>query len=68
KMPNIRSKASMTHEDIKDLVTRQVAKEMETPDAARNLEPLNEIRDEGENGGNRGNGNEGNGNGGNGNW
>ncbi|GKF63059.1 hypothetical protein Tco_0183113, partial [Tanacetum coccineum] len=47
----------------------RVAKEMETRDAARNLEPLNEIGDEqeGENGGNGNRGNGGNGNGGNGN-
>ncbi|GJY99171.1 putative reverse transcriptase domain-containing protein [Tanacetum coccineum] len=66
----------MTHEEVKELVTRRVAKEMEAREAAMNLEPLNENRDEQEgrnggngNGGNRGNenrGNGGNGNGGNG--
>ncbi|GJY33515.1 putative reverse transcriptase domain-containing protein [Tanacetum coccineum] len=58
----------MTHEDIEDLVTRRVAKEMEAREAAMNLEPLNENGDEqeGENGGNGNGGNGGNGNGGNG--
>ncbi|GJY70773.1 putative reverse transcriptase domain-containing protein, partial [Tanacetum coccineum] len=76
KIPNTRSGASMTLEEIDDLVTRRVAEEMEAREAAMNLEPLNENGDEqdGKNGGNgnRGNGgnengcNEGNGNGGNG--
>ncbi|GJR26040.1 putative reverse transcriptase domain-containing protein [Tanacetum coccineum] len=74
KMPNTRSGASMTHEDVEKLVTRRVAEEMEAREAARTFEPLNENGDEqeGENGGNRGNGNggnggnKGNGNGGNG--
>ncbi|GKB99171.1 putative reverse transcriptase domain-containing protein, partial [Tanacetum coccineum] len=61
KMPNIRYGASMTHEEVKDLVTR----EMEARKAARTLEPLNENGDEQE-GENGGNGNGGNGNGGNG--
>ncbi|GJU22008.1 reverse transcriptase domain-containing protein [Tanacetum coccineum] len=54
KMPNTRSGASMTHEEVKELVTRRVAKEMEAREAAMNLEPLNENRDEqeGRNGGN----------------
>nr|GEY35467.1 putative reverse transcriptase domain-containing protein [Tanacetum cinerariifolium] len=69
----------MTHEKVKELVARRVAKEMEAREAARNLETLNENGDEqeGENGGNGGNengdnggnenrGNRGNGNGGNG--
>ncbi|GJW78477.1 putative reverse transcriptase domain-containing protein [Tanacetum coccineum] len=43
KMPNTRSGASMTHEEVEELVTRRVAKEMEARDAAMNLEPLNEI-------------------------
>ncbi|GKB36659.1 putative reverse transcriptase domain-containing protein [Tanacetum coccineum] len=75
-MPNTRSGASMTHEEVEELVTRRVAKEMEAREAAMNLEPLNKNGDEqeggnrgNENGGNRGNGNggnRGNGNGGNG--
>ncbi|GKF87942.1 hypothetical protein Tco_0258819, partial [Tanacetum coccineum] len=63
KMPNTRSGASMSHEEVEELVTRRVAEEMEAREAARTLEPLNENGDEQE-GGNRGN--EGNGNGGNG--
>ncbi|GKC25828.1 hypothetical protein Tco_1027978 [Tanacetum coccineum] len=63
-MPNIRSGASMTYEEIEDLVSRRVAEEMEAREAAMNLEPLNESGDkqEGENGGNgnRGNGENGN--------
>ncbi|GJY49715.1 putative reverse transcriptase domain-containing protein [Tanacetum coccineum] len=68
KMPNTRSGASMTHEEVEELVTRRVAEEMEAREAARTLEPLNENGDEqeGENGGN-GNGNGGNGENGNGN-
>ncbi|GJV21843.1 putative reverse transcriptase domain-containing protein, partial [Tanacetum coccineum] len=68
KMPNTRSGASMTHEEVEELVTHRVAEEMEAREAARTLEPLNENRDEqeGENGGNRNGGNGGNGNGGNG--
>ncbi|GJZ14585.1 putative reverse transcriptase domain-containing protein [Tanacetum coccineum] len=67
KMPNTRSGASMTHEEVKELVTRRVAEEMEAREAARTLEPLNENGDEqeGENGGNGNGGNGGNGNGGN---
>ncbi|GJQ96017.1 putative reverse transcriptase domain-containing protein [Tanacetum coccineum] len=67
KMPNTRSGASMTNEEVKELVTRRVAEEMEAREAARTLEPLNENGDEqeGENGGNRNGGNGGNGNGGN---
>ncbi|GKG20458.1 hypothetical protein Tco_0380259, partial [Tanacetum coccineum] len=75
KMPNTRSEASMTHEEVEELVTRRVAEEMEARKAARTLEPLNDNGDEQEgedegngNGGNGGNGNggnEGNGNGGN---
>ncbi|GJV68109.1 hypothetical protein Tco_1483618 [Tanacetum coccineum] len=54
KMPNIRSGASMTHEEVEELVTRRVAKEMEAHEAARTFEPLNENGDEqeGKNGGN----------------
>ncbi|GJS08099.1 hypothetical protein Tco_0364895 [Tanacetum coccineum] len=63
KMPNTRSGASMTHEEVEELVTRRVAEEMEAREAARTLEPLNENGDEQE-GENRGNGNGGNGNGG----
>ncbi|GJT16056.1 putative reverse transcriptase domain-containing protein [Tanacetum coccineum] len=68
KMPNTRSEASMTHEEVEELVTRRVAEEMEARKAARTLEPLNENGDEqeGENGGNGNGGNEGNGNRGNG--
>ncbi|GJV05594.1 putative reverse transcriptase domain-containing protein [Tanacetum coccineum] len=67
-MPNTRSGASMTHEEVEELITRQVAEEMEAREAARTLEPLNENGDEqeGENGGNGNGGNGGNGNGGNG--
>ncbi|GJQ97355.1 putative reverse transcriptase domain-containing protein [Tanacetum coccineum] len=63
-MPNTRSGASMTHEEVEELVTRRVAEEMEAREAARTLEPLNENGDEqeGGNGGNGGNGNGGNGN------
>ncbi|GJZ35131.1 hypothetical protein Tco_0580948 [Tanacetum coccineum] len=70
-MPNTRFGASMTHEEVEELVTRRVAEEMEAREAARTLEPLYENGDEqeGENGGNRngGNGNGGNGENGNGN-
>ncbi|GJW67531.1 putative reverse transcriptase domain-containing protein [Tanacetum coccineum] len=67
-MPNTRSGASMTHEEVEELVTRRVAEEMEAREAARTLEPLNENGDEqeGENGGNGNGGNGGNRNGGNG--
>ncbi|GJS91089.1 putative reverse transcriptase domain-containing protein [Tanacetum coccineum] len=70
-MPNTRSGASMTHEEVEELVNRRVAEEMEAREAAMNLEPMNENGDEqeGGNGGNGGNGNggnRGNGNGGNG--
>ncbi|GJX48699.1 hypothetical protein Tco_0273889, partial [Tanacetum coccineum] len=69
--PNTRSGASMTHEEVEELVTRRVAEEMEAREAAMNLKPMNENEDEqeGGNGGNGGNGNRGNGenkNGGNG--
>nr|GEW62786.1 reverse transcriptase domain-containing protein [Tanacetum cinerariifolium] len=68
KMPNTRSGASMTHEEVEELVSRRVAEEMAAREATRNLVTLNENGDEqeGENGGNRNEGNEGNGNGGNG--
>nr|GEX14994.1 reverse transcriptase domain-containing protein [Tanacetum cinerariifolium] len=46
KMPNTRSGASMTHEEIEDLVTRQVAEDMEARKAVMHLEPLNESGDE----------------------
>ncbi|GJW41847.1 ribonuclease H-like domain-containing protein [Tanacetum coccineum] len=67
KMPNTRSGASMTHEEVEELVTRRVAEEMEAREAARTLEPLYENGDEqeGENGGNGNGGNGGNRNGGN---
>nr|GEW50154.1 hypothetical protein [Tanacetum cinerariifolium] len=68
KMPNTRSGASMTHEEVEELVARRVAEEMEAREAARNLETLNENEEEqegengeNENGGNGGNENEGNG-------
>nr|GFB03899.1 hypothetical protein [Tanacetum cinerariifolium] len=62
KMPNTRSRASMTHEEVEELVARRVAKEMEAREAMRNLKTLNENGDEqeGENGGNGGNRNRGN--------
>nr|GEU86119.1 retrovirus-related Pol polyprotein from transposon 17.6 [Tanacetum cinerariifolium] len=55
KMPKTRSRASMTHEEIEDLVVCRVIEEMEARDATINLEPLNENDDEQEceNGGNR---------------
>nr|GEX46023.1 reverse transcriptase domain-containing protein [Tanacetum cinerariifolium] len=55
KMPSTRSGASMTQEEVKELVTHRVAEEIEARKAAMNLEPLNENKDEqeGENGGNR---------------
>ncbi|GKD26859.1 hypothetical protein Tco_1233073, partial [Tanacetum coccineum] len=46
KMPNTRSGAFMTHEEVEDLVTHRVAEEMEAREAARTLEPLNENGDE----------------------
>ncbi|GJW73710.1 putative reverse transcriptase domain-containing protein [Tanacetum coccineum] len=67
-MPNTRSGASMTHEEVEELVTRRVAEETEAREAAIDLEPINENGDEqgNENGGNVGNGNRGNGGNGNG--
>nr|GEZ67633.1 reverse transcriptase domain-containing protein [Tanacetum cinerariifolium] len=64
KMPNTRSRASMTHDEVKELVARRVAEEMEACEAARNLKNLSENGDkqEGENGGNENRGNRGNGN------
>ncbi|GKB49614.1 putative reverse transcriptase domain-containing protein [Tanacetum coccineum] len=69
KMPNTRSRASMTHEEVEELVTHRVAEEIEARKVVRTLEPLNENGDEheGENGGNGNRGNGGNGNGENGN-
>nr|GFC17752.1 hypothetical protein [Tanacetum cinerariifolium] len=64
KMPNTQSEASMTHEEVEELVARRVAKEMEAREATRNLETLNENGDEQE-GENEGNGNGGNGGNGN---
>ncbi|GKB28075.1 putative reverse transcriptase domain-containing protein [Tanacetum coccineum] len=68
KMPNTRSGASMTHEEVDELVTHRVAEVMEACEAERTLEPLNENGDEqeGENRGNRNGGNGGNGENGNG--
>ncbi|GKA04562.1 hypothetical protein Tco_0683682 [Tanacetum coccineum] len=40
KMPNTRSEASMTHEEIEELVTCRIAEEMEAREAMMNLEPL----------------------------
>nr|GEV54086.1 putative reverse transcriptase domain-containing protein [Tanacetum cinerariifolium] len=67
KMPNTRSEASMTHEEVKELVVCRVAEEIEACEAVMNLIPLNKNGDEqeGENGGNGNEGNGGNGNGGN---
>nr|GEZ74691.1 hypothetical protein [Tanacetum cinerariifolium] len=67
KMPNTRSRASMTHEEVEELVARRVAEEMEARESARNLETLNENEEEqeGENGGNGNGDNGGNKNGGN---
>nr|GEU91148.1 putative reverse transcriptase domain-containing protein [Tanacetum cinerariifolium] len=64
KMPNTRSRASMTHEEVEELVSRRVTEEMEAREVARNLETLNENEEEqeGENGGNRNGGNGENGN------
>ncbi|GJR14165.1 putative reverse transcriptase domain-containing protein [Tanacetum coccineum] len=75
KMPNTRSGAFMTHEEVEDLVTHRVAEEMEAREAARTLEPrkmkwrMNRSgmeKWERGNGGNRNGGNEGNGGNGNG--
>nr|GEZ33414.1 hypothetical protein [Tanacetum cinerariifolium] len=57
---------SMTHEEVKELVARRVAEELEAREATMNLEPLNENGDgqEGKNGGNGNKGNGGNRNGG----
>nr|GEV34513.1 reverse transcriptase domain-containing protein [Tanacetum cinerariifolium] len=46
KMTNTRSGASMTHEEVEELVARRVAEEMEAREAARNLETLNKNGDE----------------------
>nr|GEZ76575.1 hypothetical protein [Tanacetum cinerariifolium] len=46
KMPKTRSRASMTHEEIKELIARRVAEEMEAHEVARNLEALNENEEE----------------------
>nr|GFC31907.1 hypothetical protein [Tanacetum cinerariifolium] len=59
KMPNTRSGASMTQEEVEELVTRRVAEEIEARKAAINLKPLNENEDEQE-GDNEGRGNGGN--------
>ncbi|GKF86150.1 hypothetical protein Tco_0253977, partial [Tanacetum coccineum] len=45
-MPNTRSGASMTHEEIEGLVTRRVAEVIEAREAAMNLELLNDDGDE----------------------
>nr|GEW76717.1 reverse transcriptase domain-containing protein [Tanacetum cinerariifolium] len=46
KIPNTRSGASMTYEEIEDLVARRVTKKIKARKAAMNLEPLNENGDE----------------------
>nr|GEU63192.1 hypothetical protein [Tanacetum cinerariifolium] len=46
KMPNTRSRASMTHEEVEELIARRVAEEIKAREAARNLETQNENRDE----------------------
>nr|GEZ19244.1 putative reverse transcriptase domain-containing protein [Tanacetum cinerariifolium] len=46
KMPNTRSRASMTHEEVKELIDRRVAKEMKDREVTRNLEALNENEEE----------------------
>nr|GEZ45658.1 reverse transcriptase domain-containing protein [Tanacetum cinerariifolium] len=58
----------MTHEEVKELIARRVAEEMEAREVTRNLKALNENEEEqeGENGGNEDGGNGGNGNGDNG--
>nr|GEZ91464.1 hypothetical protein [Tanacetum cinerariifolium] len=68
KMPNTRSIASMTHEEVEELIPRRVAEEIKAREVARNLETLNENEEEhkGENGGNANGGNGGNRNGNNG--
>nr|GEX65824.1 ribonuclease H-like domain-containing protein [Tanacetum cinerariifolium] len=68
KMLNTLSRAFITHDEVEELVARRVAKEIEARKAARNLETLNENKDEqeGENGGNENRGNRGNRNGDNG--
>nr|GEU74178.1 hypothetical protein [Tanacetum cinerariifolium] len=64
-MPNTLSRASMTHEEVEELVARRVAEEMEAREVTRNLETLNENEkeQEGENEGNKNEGNRGNKNG-----
>nr|GEY80581.1 reverse transcriptase domain-containing protein [Tanacetum cinerariifolium] len=59
KIPNTQSRASMTYEEVEELVAYRVAKEMEARKAARKLETLNENEEEqeGENGGNENGGN-----------
>nr|GFA57485.1 hypothetical protein [Tanacetum cinerariifolium] len=64
KMTNTRSRASMTREEVEELVAYRAAEEIEAREAAWNLKTLNGNGDEQEgenegikNGGNRGNGN-----------
>ncbi|GJT13811.1 hypothetical protein Tco_0860853 [Tanacetum coccineum] len=52
KMPNTRSGASMTHEEVEEMVTRRVAEEMEAREAAESGD-----EQKGENGGNGNGGN-----------
>ncbi|GJY72285.1 putative reverse transcriptase domain-containing protein [Tanacetum coccineum] len=69
KTPNTRSGASRTHEEVKELVARRVAEEIEACEVAMNPESLHGNGGNGENGneGNEGNGNRGNGENGDGN-
>nr|GFD61908.1 hypothetical protein [Tanacetum cinerariifolium] len=50
------SRASMTHEEVEELIAHRVAEEIEAREVARNLEALNENEEEqeDENGGNEG--------------
>nr|GFA01076.1 hypothetical protein [Tanacetum cinerariifolium] len=46
KIPNTRPEASMTHEEVEELVARRVAEEMEAREVARNLKTLSESEEE----------------------
>ncbi|GJR28493.1 putative reverse transcriptase domain-containing protein [Tanacetum coccineum] len=63
KMPNTRCGASMTHEEVEELVTRRVAEEMEARENGGNGNGGNGGNGNGGNGGNRNGGNGENGNG-----
>ncbi|GJU46809.1 putative reverse transcriptase domain-containing protein [Tanacetum coccineum] len=60
-LPNTRSRATMTHEVVNELIGRRVAEALEARDAARNLDPLVEGGEEqgGKNGDDYEGGNEG---------